>query len=71
MKTDARVRYTKMRIREAFFNALEENPSAGITVKELCDTAGINRATFLCQRGRQKRAACAAPTERLRKPCVP
>ncbi len=29
MKTDARVRYTKMRIREAFFQCLRENPSAG------------------------------------------
>lgn len=71
MKTDARVRYTKMRIREAFFQCLREKPVSRITVKELCDTAEINRATFLCKRGRQKRAACAAPAERLRKPCVP
>ncbi len=46
MKTDARVRYTKMRIREAFFACLREKPVSRITVKELCDTAEINRATF-------------------------
>ena len=46
MKTDARVRYTKMRIREAFFQCLKEKPINRITVKELCDLAEINRATF-------------------------
>ncbi len=46
MKTDARVRYTKMRIREAFFQCLREKPVSRITVKELCDLAEINRATF-------------------------
>ena len=46
MKTDARVRYTKMRIREAFLQCLKEKPVSRITVKELCDLAEINRATF-------------------------
>ncbi|MBP3487565.1 MAG: TetR/AcrR family transcriptional regulator [Roseburia sp.] len=46
MKTDARVRYTRMRIREAFFACLEEKPVNKITVKEICDLAEINRATF-------------------------
>lgn len=46
MKTDARVRYTRMRIQEAFFACLEEKPVSKITVKELCDKAEINRATF-------------------------
>lgn len=46
MKTDARVRYTKMRIREAFFQCLREKPVNRITVKELCEIAEINRATF-------------------------
>ena len=46
MKTDARVRYTKMRIREAFFQCLKEKPVSRITVKELCEIAEINRATF-------------------------
>lgn len=46
MKTDARVRYTRMRIREAFFQCLKEKPVNKITVKEICDLAEINRATF-------------------------
>lgn len=46
MKTDARVRYTKMRIREAFFQCLKEKPVSKITVREICDLAEINRATF-------------------------
>ena len=46
MKTDARVRYTKMRIREAFCQCLREKPLNRITVKELCELAEINRATF-------------------------
>lgn len=46
MKTDARVRYTRMRIREAFLNCLETKPVSKITVKEICDMAEINRATF-------------------------
>lgn len=46
MKTDARVRYTRMRIREAFLQCLREKPVSRITVKELCEIAEINRATF-------------------------
>lgn len=46
MKTDARVRYTRMRIREAFLECLAKKPVSGITVKEICERAEINRATF-------------------------
>lgn len=46
MKTDARIRYTRMRLREAFLTCLAEKPVSKITVKELCDRAEINRATF-------------------------
>lgn len=46
MKTDARVRYTRMRIRDSFLTCLAEKPVSKITVKELCDMAEINRATF-------------------------
>ena len=46
MKNDARVRYTRMRIREAFFECLKEKSVNRITVKEICDRAEINRATF-------------------------
>ena len=46
MKTDARVRYTKMRIRKAFLECIERKSLNKITVKEICDIAEINRATF-------------------------
>lgn len=46
MKTDARVRYTRMRIREAFWKCLAKKPVSKITVKEICEEAEINRATF-------------------------
>ena len=46
MKTDARIRYTRMRIKEAFLQCLREKPVNKITVKEICDLAEINRATF-------------------------
>jgi len=46
MSIDARVRYTKMIIRNTFFSLLEEKSVSAITVKELCEKADINRATF-------------------------
>lgn len=46
MKNDARVRYTTMRIKEAFLSCLAQKPVSRITVKEICDMAQINRATF-------------------------
>ena len=46
MKTDARVRYTQMRIKGAFLICLEKKAVNKITVKEICDKAEINRATF-------------------------
>lgn len=46
MKSDARIRYTKMRIEEAFFSLLATKPFNRVTVKDICDKAEINRATF-------------------------
>ena len=46
MKSDARVRYTKIRIKEAFFELLEEKDFQKISVTCLCERAEINRATF-------------------------
>lgn len=46
MKTDARVRYTKMVIRKTFIELLDKKPINKITVTEICDKAEINRATF-------------------------
>lgn len=46
MAQDARVRYTKMVIRQSFLTLLEELPLNKVTVKAICDGAEINRATF-------------------------
>ncbi|WP_180326598.1 TetR/AcrR family transcriptional regulator [Raoultibacter phocaeensis] len=46
MKQDHRVRLTKMMLRDSFFDLMQEKPVSKITVKELCDRAGVNRATF-------------------------
>ena len=46
MKTDARVRYTRMIIQKTFLDLLKKKPISKITVKEICDIAQINRATF-------------------------
>ena len=45
-KTDARVRYTRSVIKESFLSLLREKPVNKITVKEVCEAAEINRATF-------------------------
>ena len=45
-KTDARVRYTKRALKEAFLSILQEKPVNRITVKEVCELAELNRATF-------------------------
>jgi AcrR family transcriptional regulator len=46
MKTDARVRYTKKVLRDSLIKLLKAKPIQAITVKELCESAEINRATF-------------------------
>lgn len=46
MKTDARSRYTRKVIRDSFYALLKEKPVEKITVRELCEKAEINRATF-------------------------
>lgn len=46
MAGDRRVKYTKMVLRESLVKLLQKKPISRITVKELCDLADINRATF-------------------------
>lgn len=46
MKTDARIRYTKMVVRDSLLKLLTNKSIKEITVKEICDLAQINRATF-------------------------
>ena len=45
-KCDRRVKYTKMVIKDSFVKLLKQKPLAKITIKELCEDADINRATF-------------------------
>jgi AcrR family transcriptional regulator len=45
-KDDLRVRRTKKALNEAFIKLLSEKPFEDITINELCDTAGVRRATF-------------------------
>ena len=44
--TDRRVRYTKKVIQESFVRLLGEKELSRITVKEICEVADVNRATF-------------------------
>ena len=45
-KTDARIRYTKRVLKESFLALLKKKPINKITVKEVCELAELNRATF-------------------------
>ena len=45
-RNDARVRYTQKILKESFLKLLKEKAVNKITVKEVCELAGLNRATF-------------------------
>lgn len=45
-KRDRRVKYTIMVIRDSFVKLLKQKPISKITIKEICEEADINRATF-------------------------
>ncbi len=45
-KTDARVRYTQKVLKDSLLQLLEKKPINKITVKEVCELAELNRATF-------------------------
>ena len=45
-KSDARVRYTRRVLKEALLTLLKKKPINKITVKEVCELAELNRATF-------------------------
>lgn len=51
MKSDRRVRYTRMVLREALLEILQERPIERVTVKEICDRADVNRSTFYVHYG--------------------
>ncbi|MFZ5988251.1 MAG: TetR/AcrR family transcriptional regulator [Bacillota bacterium] len=45
-KDDRRVKYTKMVLKESFIKLLERKDISKISIKEICEDADINRATF-------------------------
>jgi Transcriptional regulator len=45
-KLDRRVKYTRMVITKSFVKLLGEKPLSKISVKEICELADVNRATF-------------------------
>ncbi len=46
MKSDRRVRYTRMVLKQALLSLMLERPISRITVTEICARAEVNRATF-------------------------
>ena len=46
MATDARVKYTKMVIRNSFLALMKTKKLSEITLKEVCELSEINRSTF-------------------------
>lgn len=45
-KTDRRVKYTKMVLKESLIVLLKEKPINKVSIKKLCEAADINRSTF-------------------------
>ena len=45
-KTDRRVKYSVMVIKESFVKILKQKSISKITIKEICEGADVNRATF-------------------------
>lgn len=45
-KVDRRIKYTKMVLEESFIRLLEKKDISQISIKEICENADINRATF-------------------------
>ncbi|MDD2362003.1 MAG: TetR-like C-terminal domain-containing protein [Oscillospiraceae bacterium] len=45
-KEDRRVKYTKMVLKDSFITLLEKKDISKISIKELCEDADVNRATF-------------------------
>jgi AcrR family transcriptional regulator len=45
-KLDARMRYTQMVLKQSLLTLLKKKPINKVTVKEVCELAEVNRATF-------------------------
>jgi AcrR family transcriptional regulator len=46
VKTDKRIRYTKMVLKQSLLELMQDQPIEKITVKDICLKADINRGTF-------------------------
>ncbi len=46
LKDDRKTRYTKTVLRDSLMELMKRKPITKITIKELCETADINRTTF-------------------------
>lgn len=72
---DHRVRVTQRLIREAFTGLLKQKPIQSISIKELCEVAGINRGTFYAliaistTCGRRSKAICTRMYWASSNPC--
>ena len=47
-KIDQRVRLTQSLLKNALVKLMQEQHISKISVRALCDAAGINRSTFIC-----------------------
>ena len=45
-KTDRRVKYTKMVLRQSLLELIKDRPLSKVTIKEICELADVNRGTF-------------------------
>ncbi len=45
-KTDRRIKYTKMVLKQSLLNLMRDQPIEKISVKDICEKADINRGTF-------------------------
>jgi AcrR family transcriptional regulator len=45
-KTDIRVRFTQKVLKESLISLMKEKSILDITIKEICETAGLSRSTF-------------------------
>jgi len=45
-KSDRRVRYTKMVLKQSLLELMAERSISKVTIKEICDLADVNRGTF-------------------------
>ncbi|HCA30580.1 MAG TPA: TetR/AcrR family transcriptional regulator, partial [Ruminococcaceae bacterium] len=46
MKESRKTRYTRMVLQDSLLELMKNKPISKITIKELCETADINRTTF-------------------------